>query len=691
MTRTKLNKLVSVFLSVMMTIAFWASVPISNVHAESQADAIVSVALAEEGYTEGANNDNKYGRWYNYNNAPWCAMFISWCANQAGIPENVIKKNASADNMYSSQKTGNFGGTYYPKNSISPQKGDIVYYDWNRNGCSDHVEIVISVNESSKTFTSVGGNTRGDSGGSEGVRRHSNYSFTSSYIVGFERPNYSGSVTPTANDDELGISYPRPQVSSTVWLGKNGITSGDYVKWLQTALNKADNAGLAVDGQFGSGTTTAVKNFQAKHGLTQDGQAGIATINKLIEVIKGQINSPKPPSAPDVSLRIDYDSGYLIFTRSNQENVERYKVEIGIVNGDVIVSNSNAIEDTYKWKFSQSDVSKEYYLKITAVNDSGSSSTTKYFTILPQKPNLEAPNLSVDVSGQEVTFLWNLVDNATGYDLRIYNYDGTSYADYWDFLSNENSLTITMPANTEFSAAVCSKNSNYEECWSYCQPVYFKTGNHEHEYGEWKIEKSATCTSNGYKKRNCLGCEKTEEAIVYATGHDWNGETKEATCSEDGYIYKGCSACGKTEETIISATGHNWSEWKVVREATCTKDGLMTRKCSNCRSEEGVPTYKSHTYQIIIISPTSVEDGYTLHTCSECGDSYKDNFVEKINIKGDINADGKFDIDDIKLLQEWLLAVPDVKLTDWKAADLCEDDRLDVFDLCMMKRLLINN
>lgn len=63
--------------------------------------------------------------------------------------------------------------------------------------------------------------------------------------------------------------------------------------------------------------------------------------------------------------------------------------------------------------------------------------------------------------------------------------------------------------------------------------------------------------------------------------------------------------------------------------------------------------------------------------------------LEEEKIEGDVNADGKFDITDIVLLQKWLLAVPDVKLADWKAADLCEDDRLDVFDLCLMKRMLI--
>lgn len=57
---------------------------------------------------------------------------------------------------------------------------------------------------------------------------------------------------------------------------------------------------------------------------------------------------------------------------------------------------------------------------------------------------------------------------------------------------------------------------------------------------------------------------------------------------------------------------------------------------------------------------------------------------------GDCNDDGAFSIADVVLLQKWLLAVPNVTLPNWKAADLCEDGRLDVFDLCMMKRLLLN-
>ena len=58
-------------------------------------------------------------------------------------------------------------------------------------------------------------------------------------------------------------------------------------------------------------------------------------------------------------------------------------------------------------------------------------------------------------------------------------------------------------------------------------------------------------------------------------------------------------------------------------------------------------------------------------------------------VEGDVNADGRFDVADVVLLQKWLLAVPDTHLANWNNADLCKDERLDVFDLCMMKRKLI--
>lgn len=58
-------------------------------------------------------------------------------------------------------------------------------------------------------------------------------------------------------------------------------------------------------------------------------------------------------------------------------------------------------------------------------------------------------------------------------------------------------------------------------------------------------------------------------------------------------------------------------------------------------------------------------------------------------VKGDVNADGQFNIADAVSLQKWLIGNGNLK--DWKAGDLCEDGILDVFDLCRIKNELINN
>lgn len=59
------------------------------------------------------------------------------------------------------------------------------------------------------------------------------------------------------------------------------------------------------------------------------------------------------------------------------------------------------------------------------------------------------------------------------------------------------------------------------------------------------------------------------------------------------------------------------------------------------------------------------------------------------DVVGDVNDDGDFSIADIILIKKWLVAIPDTKLENWKAADLNNDGLLNVFDLCLMKRELI--
>ncbi|MCQ2416872.1 MAG: dockerin type I domain-containing protein, partial [Oscillospiraceae bacterium] len=83
-------------------------------------------------------------------------------------------------------------------------------------------------------------------------------------------------------------------------------------------------------------------------------------------------------------------------------------------------------------------------------------------------------------------------------------------------------------------------------------------------------------------------------------------------------------------------------------------------------------------------------DDYKVITINDNG-SLEIEFRLKKYTKGDANGDGNFSIADAVLLQKWLLGIPDATLFDWKAADLCEDGVLNIFDLCMMKRELFSN
>ena len=57
--------------------------------------------------------------------------------------------------------------------------------------------------------------------------------------------------------------------------------------------------------------------------------------------------------------------------------------------------------------------------------------------------------------------------------------------------------------------------------------------------------------------------------------------------------------------------------------------------------------------------------------------------------KGDANNDGELGVLDIVMLQKWLLNTGD--LTNWRNVDLCEDNHINVFDLILLKRRLLES
>ena len=60
-------------------------------------------------------------------------------------------------------------------------------------------------------------------------------------------------------------------------------------------------------------------------------------------------------------------------------------------------------------------------------------------------------------------------------------------------------------------------------------------------------------------------------------------------------------------------------------------------------------------------------------------------------VRGDVNGDRVFNVSDIVMFQNWLIGRAYYELPNWVTADFCKDGKLNVFDLCLMKRELFAN
>lgn len=131
---------------------------------------IVTIAKSQFGNEGG----QKFWSWYGFSSREeWCACFVSWCADQAGMIQNgtVPKFSLCTEgvNWFQTQGKWKSGGSV-------PTPGTIIFFDWDHDGASDHVGIV--ENCDGTTVHTVEGNS-GDR-----VKQNS-YSINSPSILGY--------------------------------------------------------------------------------------------------------------------------------------------------------------------------------------------------------------------------------------------------------------------------------------------------------------------------------------------------------------------------------------------------------------------------------------------------------------------------------------------------------------------------
>lgn len=157
---------------------------------------IVSVAVSQIGTKEKPLGSNRidYNKWfYGYDkygdDAPWCAVFISWCAEKAEIPTSIIPKTASSATF---REFFQNRGLFRAKGSYTPKAGDIALF----NG---HVGIVAGTGDTT-SFQTIEGNY-----GNRVQRVTRKYS--DAKLIGFGLPQYGYSVGSNSGYVVQGTTY----------------------------------------------------------------------------------------------------------------------------------------------------------------------------------------------------------------------------------------------------------------------------------------------------------------------------------------------------------------------------------------------------------------------------------------------------------------------------------------------------
>ena len=137
--------------------------------------AIVEVAVTQLGNEGG----QPYWSWYGFEGrVEWCACFVSWCADQCGyIESGIIPKFAGCVDGANWFK----GNGQWQDRNYEPQAGNIIFFDWEGDGETDHVGIVEKC-ENGVVYT-VEGNS-GD------ACRQNQYTVGRSSIYGYGVPAY---------------------------------------------------------------------------------------------------------------------------------------------------------------------------------------------------------------------------------------------------------------------------------------------------------------------------------------------------------------------------------------------------------------------------------------------------------------------------------------------------------------------
>lgn len=223
---------------------------------------------------------------------------------------------------------------------------------------------------------------------------------------------------------------------------------------------------------------------------------------------------------------------------------------------------------------------------------------------------------------------------------------GDSYNNkYTNALGHDYKDTIVEPTVSKrgYTLHKCSRcDYSYKDTYTDKLPSETEPTGPSHKHSYSKTVVAPTCTEKGYTKYTCACGDIYYSAYKDPLGHDYKNTVVDPTVDKRGYTLHKCTRCGysykdsytdklPTETEPTSPPEHKHSYTKSVVAPTCTEKGYTKYTCACGDSyTNNTKAALGHDYKVTVVEPTIEERGYNLHKCTRCGDSYKDNYVDKL-------------------------------------------------------------
>ncbi len=525
--------------------------------------------------------------------------------------------------------------------------------------------------------------------------------------------------------DTITISWDSVQGADSYWLHiyKDG---EDYV-------NQTLNQALSYSAKYPVGNYVAY--------VVSCNGAG-ETLSKVEFTIYNGV--PGTPN-PQISKSLFAANEFVDITWSATQNTDSYWLHI-YKNGEDYVNQTLGQDLSYSATYPAG----EYVAYIVACNGLAETLSSVKFTVYDSAPAKPNPQISKTVfsTSEKVSIVWEEAKNTEYYWLHIYKdeadyvneniYKSLSYSstypagNYVAYIVSGNTYGETissvsfqvignLKATLNANGGTCSTESvtvayggTYSSLPKPSRSGYTFDGWYTAASGGTKITETTNVTAttnhtlyahwteNKYTitfNTNGGTCDTTSKSVTYNSTY---GDLP--TPTRTGHVFKGwfTAESGGTQITkdskvTITANQTLYAQW-TLNSYTVTLDAN-----GGTVSDDSVTVTYSKGYGTL---PKPTRDGYTFlgwFTAADGGTEVTASTTVTINknhtlyahwqknkVVGDVNADGTFNVADVVMLQKWLICTPNATLTDWQAADMCDDDIIDVFDLCLMKRELIS-